>query len=660
MATESALEFSYTYQALEDPSISIRLLSVESASPGKIECSLRHVDNLELETYHCLSYTWDDPFGRDLEALELPVICDGRQFAVRKNLYDALLSIYAVQREKTTAIWVDAICINQDDEREKESQLGLMHKIYAEAKSVIIWLGPQGEDDSSILKFKKIAQMLRDQDLSGWDRMNAMTDEETSNLIHLFSGASIDAETWRAVEDLTVRRSYWSRLWIWQEIVAAKEDPVVVCGHHVLSWKDMRDVSHAWIQLGTATMIQQNLPTTYRPPLGMLETSHPYQLAFWRDSYREPQNGPSWIRWRFGTLVLELNRNSYVCSDERDKIYAHVGICGYDKLKDWDYKRPFCLRDVNLLTFIEDPAARNNRPKMSYDFRGEYVPPLPSWVPDLRVSLLPRSMWSAYIDDKSFNISNGLAEQGEQTGSGLTTCFAVDRDLSRLMLHGYLFDTIRQFGESQEELDRQHSIPGMLELIITLLEESTTPYNSPEDIFDALWSAISIMGPCPHGLFPVPQDQKKCAQDWLLHTILVRSKTDHVQNDSTQKQDHLREQLHEILGRYKGLDTEEYFPSRATCKEFIDANRDFVPGGDLALCRRRLFRSRDNWIGKGPQSMQVGDGIWIVPGATVAFILRGEGTRGYVYIGHAYVHGIMQGEACARFKGLKPEKIVLV
>jgi hypothetical protein len=38
-------------------------------------------------------------------------------------------------------IWVDAICINQDDEDEKMAQILLMKDIYSHAETVYIWLG---------------------------------------------------------------------------------------------------------------------------------------------------------------------------------------------------------------------------------------------------------------------------------------------------------------------------------------------------------------------------------------------------------------------------------------------------------------------------------------------------------------------------------------
>jgi len=58
--------------------------------------------------------------------------------------------------------------------------------------------------------------------------------------------------------------------------------------------------------------------------------------------------------------------------------------------------------------------------------------------------------------------------------------------------------------------------------------------------------------------------------------------------------------------------------------------------------------------------MLSGDEIWIVPGAEVAFVLRGLGDGTHQYIGHGYVHGLMQGEAWPLFDSRKPREVILV
>ena len=49
-------------------------------------------------------------------------------------------------------LWIDAICINQQDLKEKGHQVRNMGRIYKQASSVLIFLGPGEGDDSAVMK----------------------------------------------------------------------------------------------------------------------------------------------------------------------------------------------------------------------------------------------------------------------------------------------------------------------------------------------------------------------------------------------------------------------------------------------------------------------------------------------------------------------------
>jgi hypothetical protein len=78
---------------------------------------------------------------------------------------------------------------------------------------------------------------------------------------------------------------------------------------------------------------------------------------------------------------------------------------------------------------------------------------------------------------------------------------------------------------------------------------------------------------------------------------------------------------------------------------FCNNNVDWV-------IRRCLFRTSEGYYGLGPNSLAIGDEVWIMPRSHVPFILRksptGTPLGRYSSIGGSYVHGIMHGEC---FKG---------
>jgi hypothetical protein len=81
---------------------------------------------------------------------------------------------------------------------------------------------------------------------------------------------------------------------------------------------------------------------------------------------------------------------------------------------------------------------------------------------------------------------------------------------------------------------------------------------------------------------------------------------------------------------------------------------------------RKLFRTAEySFLGSGAESLKVGDSVCVLAGGKVPYIIRpldgGAGTR-YRFVGEAYVHGMMHGEAAdiMREKGERPADIILV
>jgi hypothetical protein len=86
-------------------------------------------------TFHALSYVWGikSLIPKDIEY-------DRHILEVTNNCHDALLHLR--KRYGRLIVWIDAVCINQGDDREKERQILLMCQIYANSTQVLIWLGP--------------------------------------------------------------------------------------------------------------------------------------------------------------------------------------------------------------------------------------------------------------------------------------------------------------------------------------------------------------------------------------------------------------------------------------------------------------------------------------------------------------------------------------
>jgi hypothetical protein len=114
-------------------------------------------------------------------------------------------------------LWVDAICINQNDIRERSEQVSIMGKIYQLANEVVVWLGSEKENSKIAIDF--------------------ITSHVAIQGKSLLSDLSVNhdhAIPFRAILDLT-KRGYWQRAWIIQEVFQARKI-TIHCGFDTLAW----------------------------------------------------------------------------------------------------------------------------------------------------------------------------------------------------------------------------------------------------------------------------------------------------------------------------------------------------------------------------------------------------------------------------------------
>ncbi|KAK0709221.1 heterokaryon incompatibility protein-domain-containing protein, partial [Lasiosphaeria miniovina] len=132
----------YEFRPLPDASCHMRLLTLLGADEASapVECKMRVVglgsqQPGEQVPYEALSYTW----GADVH--DEPVRVDGRPLRVTRNLHHALARLRRHSSQPPRVLWVDAICINQGDDDEKNLQVCEMRHIYGRAAAVVAWLG---------------------------------------------------------------------------------------------------------------------------------------------------------------------------------------------------------------------------------------------------------------------------------------------------------------------------------------------------------------------------------------------------------------------------------------------------------------------------------------------------------------------------------------
>ena len=223
------MEKAYPFDPI-DSAGEIRMLALNPAENGDpITCTLSHVSLDAEPEYEALSYTWDTDSNADTRQDTETISCSGHTMLVRENLFAALKRLRYPDRPRS--LWVDAICINQADNEEKNHQVALMGSIYAIAKEVVIWLGEEEANDA--LAFDTIIRLERvfEKEPAQSDLVQQMWNSEGGP-------AEVPAtcgNEWRALWGLLEKR-WFKRAWVVQEVALAR-DATLVCGNFIMDFE---------------------------------------------------------------------------------------------------------------------------------------------------------------------------------------------------------------------------------------------------------------------------------------------------------------------------------------------------------------------------------------------------------------------------------------
>ncbi|KAI2776563.1 heterokaryon incompatibility protein-domain-containing protein [Daldinia loculata] len=216
-----------------------------------VSCLLRTAELTPDLHYAALSYVWGDPkVTRD-------ILINGHILPVTTNLACALWYFRKggfPNNELTGKIrflWVDALCINQEDTAERSHQVTLMGTIYRNASSVLSWLeDPELGHINTVFPLirglpSKMESIAQSWDKDAWerDKDGCLTATRRAGLEWLLS----EPEKMRPFMKLS-KCTYWTRIWIVREMALAKI-PIIhwfICGHDSVNFTQLA-LFDAWI-----------------------------------------------------------------------------------------------------------------------------------------------------------------------------------------------------------------------------------------------------------------------------------------------------------------------------------------------------------------------------------------------------------------------------
>ncbi|CAO2649679.1 Nn.00g009710.m01.CDS01 [Neocucurbitaria sp. VM-36] len=391
---------SKVYTNLSESPPSIRVIRLRAGSTGdKIECDLVSGPLASLD-FEALSYVWG------VALLPHTIQVNEKPFYVTYNLHSALTEMRHVKHERL--IWIDAVCINQNDNAEKGHQVQMMRDIYAKASRVIVWLGKGTKATSPAFDLVRQFSAL---------------DQDTTETFWKDHTKSSHWKRSRREFDRILRNEWWSRAWIIQEVVV---------GHNVVMQRGPEQID--WEALHKLL--------TYKPFLE--EGFYHLEAPLFAEDIQEIRTEQRANEPISNTLLgLTYRFRFQAATFGSDKIYALLGLLKADNpslIKPEYDKRP----EVVFLQFTISCLEHNKNLTAIVLAAGTELQGV-SWCRDWR-----------FTNDGSFE-TDGLTTHppaNRKYAASGTQPPIYQADISRrlLSLQGYVVDTIDKVGSFHQDI----------------------------------------------------------------------------------------------------------------------------------------------------------------------------------------------------------------
>lgn len=585
-----------------------------------------------------MSYRWGDPRGHSVK-------CNDQILPVNGNLY------YALQRfrlpKQPRLLWVDDICINQDDEKERSQEVQIFHRIYTEAKNVLIWLGPESEDSDVAMDF--FLSMMSH--LSNKRSKQEITDPNLPSL----NNAAYRTRKMIALNNL-LNRPWFTRVWTLQEGAFATR-AAVVCGRKELPFslfeefntKCEEDQTGVWTS--TLSSISTAKPANPKKPPRFV-TAHVHGIS----KLKQMRSGKG-AKEPVPTLLYRLR--SCEATDDRDRVYAMWSFLPNNYLSFLEkprYQREFTAADLFYQVSEIELVHNQNLDFLGHAGTWQHRPDtvLPSWAADWSYRQLTHPL--CVLDQDCLRKTNTKLYRAS---CNLVGSAKISEASATLITKGKLLGKVIKLADPFKFTTSQDKIEGAENSASPLRDEvegstADNDFNAkvaqlkrqfeyPIRMFNETTSQMAHCLTTAAQCHPYPQDLD--AQTAARHT-LTASLTHRGSGPA----------LGALLVRVSDEELDELFTALDTA---VDAMKSFnFLGVDpkalklIGLVRevtrtRRFFVTADRYMGLAPGEAREGDRVAIVYGCSTPVLIREteDVEAGWCLVGECYVYGLMDGEA---------------
>lgn len=347
----------YVYPTLDENIREFRILRLYRRTLcAELKCSLIQLSIDQAPPFEAISYTWG---GEEPTA---GIVVDGCWLPVTPTVSKWLW--YRRSFFSEAYFWIDAVCIDQQNNCEKSSQIRLMRDIYQRASRTLVWLAHPSEARNSIAALGFIMAMAP---------LSAL--EECFGQLPMGQLIYIDMPT--VVPAMS--RSYFHRVWIVQEVALARKVHIMY-GDVIMDWDTFYQASKAMLMMArTGTM---NVTSEDIVQMAFADTSRNMVTINTINTIREQCRACHHFSLR---EVLEKLRG-FEATKPHDAIFGFLGIIR-DESSDRFLACPSYKEPVQcLFTRTARYLMRQDESLSLIQFAGSGYPRqvghLPSWVPD--------------------------------------------------------------------------------------------------------------------------------------------------------------------------------------------------------------------------------------------------------------------------------------
>ncbi|KAK2767777.1 hypothetical protein FQN54_003936 [Arachnomyces sp. PD_36] len=604
----NAIRTGFKYSRLR--SRQIRLMTIVACGPMPL-VEIEAYDMDDCPAYRAISHAWD----RTHDSTR-PFLCNGESFAVGEDVHSALNCIY-LARGSTLKVWIDKVCINQEDNVEKAAQVAMMGDIYARAAEVIIYLGPSVNDSDFLIDgMPELAKWMKDLLEAGMSRLP---------FEHVPRLAETTARLLRALGHMYAR-PWFTRVWVVQEVLLPRSR-IFLCGRRQFDWELFEELTVNLMDLNILECLES--PGV---PKDLIEfgARNMRILRSLETLRRPPSRG---ISDRELLVLLEAGR-SRNATEPVDRVWAFMGlarrplrdavepIMDYREKSKRDYHKTykkFCkvlfLKSDDALAFLSLAGSHSKHPK------------LPSWCPNFNA---PTPTCGTALTSTGLGFRAGTPIEGPMIRQSLYL-----RPFSNtLRLMGFRFDYVANtvsLDDNEKTLSRRF-------LKCTASRSTLATWES-----SCLALALEACDDRDGGRssnIPDAHWRTLLTDQMLVYMPKVEGAGEPFCNIMRQAYVDYNNYLNaEDVGKWSVAIPNERRLVLSCFMNLVSSNygRTYF----TTLYARRL--------GMGPPDMQPGDCVVIINGAPTPFILRfgrGKFLRTTTQlIGEAYVDGIMYGQA---------------